>query len=95
MFWEHEGNRAIREGRWKLVAAHRGPWELYDMESDRTETADLAAAQPARVDQLSKSYAAWMQRCGVEPWDAIRQAASAPRTAPPGSAPAAASTKGN
>ena len=95
MFWEHEGNRAIREGRWKLVAAHRGPWELYDMESDRTETADLAAAQPARVDQLRKSYAAWMQRCGVEPWDAIRSGASAPRTAPPGSAPAAASTKGN
>jgi len=28
--WEHEGNRAVRQGKWKLVAAHKGPWELYD-----------------------------------------------------------------
>ncbi len=44
LFWEHEGNRAVRDGAWKLVSAHNGPWELYDMEADRTEATDLAAA---------------------------------------------------
>ena len=37
MFWEHEGNRAVRLGRWKLVSEYGKPWELYDMEVDRTE----------------------------------------------------------
>jgi len=50
IFWEHEGNRAVRAGKWKLVARNpNGPWELYDMEKDRTEMRDLAAAQPERV----------------------------------------------
>ena len=38
IFWEHEGNRAVRDGKWKLVAKGvKGAWELYDMEADRTE----------------------------------------------------------
>ena len=37
IFLEHEGNRAVRAGKWKLVLKHLGPWELYDMEADRTE----------------------------------------------------------
>ena len=41
IFWEHEGNKAVRDGRWKLVQKWRGPWELYDMEADRTELHDL------------------------------------------------------
>jgi arylsulfatase len=43
IFFEHEGNRAIRDGKWKLVS--KGPtsqWELYDMEKDRTEMHDLS-----------------------------------------------------
>ncbi len=68
LFWEHAGNRAVREGKWKLVAQHGGPWELYDMEADRTETNDLAEKQPATVRDLSESYAAWAARTGVLPW---------------------------
>ena len=49
IFWEHEGNRAVRDGKWKLVAKHRRPWELYDLDADRTEQHDLAAAMPAKV----------------------------------------------
>jgi arylsulfatase len=46
LFWEHEGNRAMRSGRWKLVAKGAdGPWELYDLDTDRSELHDLAAAQ--------------------------------------------------
>ena len=42
IFWEHESNRAVRDGKWKLVAKADQPWELYDMEKDRTEMHDLA-----------------------------------------------------
>jgi len=68
LFWEHEGNRAVRRGDWKLVAVHGGPWELYDLARDRTELRDLAAAEPERVHELSDLYASWAERSGVKPW---------------------------
>jgi len=68
LFWEHEGNRAVRDGKWKLVAKHNRAWELYDMESDRTEMNDLAAEHPDRVKELAAKYDAWAKRCGVQPW---------------------------
>ncbi len=73
--WEHEGNRAIRKGRWKLVSAYPSlDWELYDMERDRTETEDLAAQNPKIVKELSRCYDLWASRCGVLPWrDLIRR----------------------
>ena len=43
IFWEHEGNKAVRDGQWKLVMRHRQPWQLFDMEADRTEQHDLVA----------------------------------------------------
>ncbi len=66
--WEHEGNRAVRSGRWKLVAAHGGAWELYDLETDRTELKDLAAREPGRAREMSARYDRWAARCGVLPW---------------------------
>jgi arylsulfatase len=67
LFFEHEGNRAARVGRWKIVALAGQPWELYDAESDRTEQHDLAAAQPEHVAELERQWQAWAQRCGVKP----------------------------
>ncbi len=67
LFWEHEGNRAVRKGRWKLVSQHPGGWELYDMEADRTELRDLAAAHPEVVADLAAVYDRWA--------DAVRRAA--------------------
>jgi len=64
--WEHEGNRAIRKGNWKLVALGPGqPWELYDIAADRIESHDLAKARPELVKDLSGEYDRWAARCGV------------------------------
>jgi arylsulfatase len=58
LFWEHEGNRAIRLGSWKLVSRYPAEWELYDVGADRTERHDLAAQQPERVRQLAGQWEA-------------------------------------
>lgn len=71
LFWEHEGNSAVRSGPWKLVRKHRGGWELYAIESDRAEAHDLAAANPAVVDGLARRYDAWAERCGVIPRETV------------------------
>jgi arylsulfatase len=52
LWWLHEGNRAIRVGPWKLVAAKGDPWALYDMRGDRAETRDLSQAQSEKVQEL-------------------------------------------
>jgi arylsulfatase len=66
--WEHEGNRAVRFGKWKLVCRHPGKWELYDMEKDRTELRNLASLETAKVKELLAYYDTWAARCGVVPW---------------------------
>ncbi|MCX7213299.1 MAG: arylsulfatase [Burkholderiales bacterium] len=71
MFWEHEGNAAVRIGQWKLVKRYPLDWELYDLEADRTELNDLAAKHPARVVDMAAQYDAWAARCGVIARDKI------------------------
>ncbi len=71
LFWEHEGNRAIRRGSWKLVALAGGPWELYDMSVDRTESNDLADSRKDLVADLQMRYHAWADRCGVLAWQEL------------------------
>ena len=68
LYWEHEGNRAICKGKWKLVSKHPGEWELYDLEADRTELNNLAQKYPQKVEQLKAMYESWAARCGVKPW---------------------------
>ena len=52
-------------GNWKLVAAGQdGPWELYDLGSDRTETSNFAQRHPEKLRELSE---AWTQR-----WNAFQ-----------------------
>ena len=65
MFWEQDGNRAVRQGKWKLVWDDElKRWELYDMEVDRTETKDLVAKFPAKVKELSAAYDRWAKATG-------------------------------
>lgn len=68
LFWEHEGNRAIRDGKWKLVArGAKGPWELYNMEEDRTEMNNLAQKNPAKAKALAAAWQAYAERARVLP----------------------------
>ena len=65
--------QAVREGKWKLVALHRGPWELYDLEADRTETNNLAGRYPERARKMAALWAAWAKRSNVAPWDEMNR----------------------
>ena len=66
IFWEHEGNRAMRDGKWKLVWAHDGPWELFDMETDRTEMTNLFESMPRRAADMQRTWESWARRTGVQ-----------------------------
>lgn len=81
LWWEHEGNRAIRVGDWKLVAAAKEPWELFNLKTDRTESHDLAARNPDQVRALS---AAWERRHAEFIELARRDAPKAGPASPPG-----------
>lgn len=66
LFWERAGNRAVREGKWKLVSHWPSyAWELYDLENDRGETINLARANHDVVSKLSVKYFAWAKKTGV------------------------------
>ncbi len=70
IYFEHEKNRAVRDGKWKLVSkGAKGPWELYDLEADRSELRDLASAQPERAAAMAAAWEAWARRARVRPWD--------------------------
>ena len=67
LFWEHEGNRAIRDDRWKLVSLAGKAWELYDLAIDRVEMVNLASREPERVKGLAAKWDAWAVRTHVLP----------------------------
>ena len=68
LFWEHEGNRAVRSGNWKLVSTFPSEWELYDIAADRSEHNDLAVSRPDVVKMLAAEWDAWAKRANVDPW---------------------------
>ncbi|MBT7404590.1 MAG: arylsulfatase, partial [Opitutae bacterium] len=69
IFWEHEGNRAIRIENWKLVAkGSNGEWELYDLEADRSELNNLSKTHPERASQMAEKWEAWAIEANAKPW---------------------------
>lgn len=60
LWWQHEGNRALRRGNWKAVAAGRdAEWELYDLGTDRAESKNVAKEHPEKLKEL---VAAWTKQ---------------------------------
>jgi len=72
IFWEHEGNKAVRQGKWKLVSKHPDNWELYDLDADRTEMHNLAEDNPERVKTLAALHQEWADKVGSKPWDEVK-----------------------
>ena len=68
LYWEHEGNRAVRVGNYKLVAkGKQGEWELYDISKDRSEQNDLSGKEPERVQELADLWQEFAERANVLP----------------------------
>lgn len=65
LFWEHNENRAVRNGDLKLVAKKGKPWELYDLSKDRTETNDLIEENKGLANDLIQQYERWAKKVGV------------------------------
>ena len=77
IFWEHEGNRAIRIGKWKLVAkGANGAWELYDLNADRSELNDLSEKHQERTREMADRWEAWAIEAKAKPWPWNRKKSS-------------------
>ncbi len=77
IFWEHEGNKAVRLGKYKLVSKWKKEretqWELYDMETDRPEMHNLADQQPEKVSEMAAMYDKWAGKTHVLSWNEIQE----------------------
>ncbi|MGB0355941.1 MAG: arylsulfatase [Opitutales bacterium] len=77
IYWEHEGNRAIRIGKWKLVAkGANGAWQLYDLDADRSELNDLSEKHPQRAKEMADQWEAWAIEAKAKPWPWNRKKSS-------------------
>lgn len=73
LFWEHEGNRAVRSGNWKLVSTFQDDWELYDIAADRVERHDVAVQHLDLVRTLAAEWDRWATRTNVDRWPGPRR----------------------
>jgi arylsulfatase len=73
LYWEHEGNCAVRQDNWKLVCKFPGDWELYDVAAERTEINNIAAQYPQKLEELAGLYRDWADRCLIYPWDQLQE----------------------
>jgi arylsulfatase A-like enzyme len=72
IFIEHEGNRIARVGKWKLVSYFDQPWELYNLDLDRSESNNLVADRVNIATRLEAAYHDWAERAGVIPWETAK-----------------------
>lgn len=77
IFWEHEGNKAVRLGKYKLVSKwnrqRETTWELYNMDTDRSEMHDLSDQHPEKVNEMAEMYNKWAEANHVLPWNEIKE----------------------
>ena len=77
IFWEHEGNKAVRSGDFKLVLDwEKGVsdnWELYNISEDRTEMNNLISELPVKANEMILMYKKWAKATGVIPWNEVEK----------------------
>lgn len=77
IFWEHEGNKAVRLGKYKLVSKWNKDvetnWELYDLDADRTEMHNLAEKMPEKVSEMKKMHEDWAEKNNVLPFSEVKR----------------------
>jgi arylsulfatase len=74
IFWEHEGNKAVRLGKYKLVQewkANSNNWELYDLQVDRSETQNIIDQFPNKANEMIAMYEEWAVKVNVLPWKEV------------------------
>jgi arylsulfatase A-like enzyme len=86
IYWEHEGNCAIRVGNWKLVSYYNdiqeamgvvgtgkrtGEWELYNISEDRTETNNVIKDHKKMVTKMLQDYDKWTERLNIRDWESL------------------------
>jgi arylsulfatase A-like enzyme len=70
IYFEHFGNKAIRQGDWKLVSLYQlKKWELYNIKLDRSELNDLSDQYPEKTRSLNELYEKWAAKTGVIPME--------------------------
>ena len=78
LFWEHEGNRAVRSGDWKIVSRYdyrerkELEWELYNLRDDRSEVNNLSEDHPEKVAEMIRLYESWAADNNVLPFSEIQ-----------------------
>ena len=63
LYWQFSKAKAVRQGDWKLVRFDRKPWELYDLQVDRTELKDVAGKHPNKTRELAQLWESWAAAC--------------------------------
>lgn len=73
MFFEHNGNRAVIKGNWKLVSEgiqkppYTKAWELYDLSQDRAEAHNLIDKNTEKTKTLENLWNSWAEDNNVLP----------------------------
>ncbi len=68
--FDHQGAHGLHKGKWKIVWGKRQPtkptWELYNLETDRSEQHNLASQHPELLAELVAEWEDWARNVGVE-----------------------------
>ncbi|MFA4868935.1 MAG: arylsulfatase [Pedobacter sp.] len=74
LYWEHQGNKAMRQGKWKIVSSFpENVWRLFNIEEDRTELKDLSKVYPEKLQELILAHVNWSKKVGVEDWASLQK----------------------
>ncbi len=72
LYFEHEGNKAVRQGDWKIVSGFpENKWRLYNLKADRSELVDLSDKHKPKVKELVFLYDSWAKRAEVIPFEEL------------------------